>query len=115
MKTKKDNQILLSLVETLLRTEKPFWRKVAYELSRPRRQRVEVNLSKLDAYSSEEGTIIVPGKVLASGAVSKKINVAAFAFSEKAKQLINAAGGKAMTIEGLHKSNPDGRGVMILK
>ncbi|MDD5171654.1 MAG: 50S ribosomal protein L18e [Candidatus ainarchaeum sp.] len=115
MKVKKDNQILLSLIETLNRTEKPFWKKVAYELSRPRRQRAEVNLSKLDAYSGEEGTVIVPGKVLASGSVSKKVNVAAFAFSERAKQLISAAGGKAMTIESLHKSNPEGRGVMILK
>lgn len=115
MKAKKDNQILLSLIETLKRTNKPFWKKVAYELSKPRRQRVEVNLSKLDVYSSEEGTVIVPGKVLASGAVSKKVNVAAFAFSERAKQLISDAGGKAMTIESLHKSNPEGRGVMILK
>jgi large subunit ribosomal protein L18e len=115
MKRTKDNQILLSLIENLMKSEKPIWKKVAYELSRPRRQRVEVNLSKLDQYAVDETTILVPGKVLGAGALSKKVTVAAFSFSEKAKQLIGAAGGKTVSIESLHKSNPDGRGVIILK
>ncbi len=115
MKNEKDNQILASLIESLMKAEKPIWRKVASELSRPRRQRAEVNLSKLEEFASDDTTIIVPGKVLGSGTVSKKVSVAAFAFSDKARQLIGAAGGKAMSIESLHKANPDGRGVMILK
>ena len=111
----KDNQVLLSLIETLLKTKKPVWRKVAYELSRPRRQRVEVNLSKIDQYAPDDATVIVPGKVLGSGAISKKVTVAAFTFSESAKKLISSAGGKIVTIDGLQKTNPEGRGVMILK
>jgi large subunit ribosomal protein L18e len=111
----KDNQILLSLIETLVKTKKPVWRKVAYELSRPRRQRIEVNLSKIDQYAPEDATVIVPGKVLGSGVISKKVTVAAFTFSENAKRIISSAGGKIVTIDGLHKANPEGRGVMILK
>ncbi len=111
----KDNQILASLIESLNKEAKPVWKKVASELSRPRRNRVEVNLSKLEQYADEGTTLVVPGKVLGSGVVSKKVNVAAFAFSGRAKELIGAAGGKAMSIESLHKSNPEGRGVMILK
>jgi len=115
MKLKKDNQVLVSLIENLMKTKKPFWRKVASELARPKRGRVEVNLSKIDQYAADDLTVIVPGKVLGSGTISKKVTIAAFAFSESAKQLIAAAGGKAVSIENLHKSNPDGRGVMILK
>jgi large subunit ribosomal protein L18e len=115
MKKTKDNQVLLSLIEGLMRSDKPIWRKVAYELSKPRRQKVEVNLSKLDEYAVEDATILVPGKVLGAGALSKKVTVAAFSFSGKARQLIDAAGGKAVTIENLQKANPDGRGVVILK
>lgn len=115
MKKNKDNQVLLSLIEGLMRSDKPIWRKVAYELSKPRRQKVEVNLSKLDEFAAEDATILVPGKVLGSGALSKKVTVAAFSFSEKARQLIGAAGGKAVTIDNLQKTNPDGRGVVILK
>jgi large subunit ribosomal protein L18e len=112
---KKDNQVLSSLIENLAKTDKPIWKKVASELSKPRRRRVEVNLSKIEVYAEGDSTILVPGKVLGAGSVSKKMNVAAFSFSDKAKALISAAGGKAMTIESLHKSNPEGKGVMILK
>ncbi len=112
---KKDNQVLLSLIESLMKSEKPLWRKVADELSRPKRQKVEVNLSKLDQYASGDATVIVPGKVLGAGALSKKLTVAAFSFSGSARKLIGAAGGKALTIDGLHKTNPDGRGIVILK
>jgi large subunit ribosomal protein L18e len=112
---KKDNQVLLSLIESLMKSEKPLWRKVADELSRPKRQKVEVNLSKLDQYANDDATVIVPGKVLGAGALSKKVTVAAFSFSGSARKLIGAAGGKALTIDSLHKTNPDGRGILILK
>jgi large subunit ribosomal protein L18e len=112
---KKDNQVLLSLIESLMKSEKPLWRRVAGELSRPKRQRAEVNLSKLDQYADDDATVIVPGKVLGAGALSKKLTVAAFSFSGSARKLIDAAGGKALTIDSLHKTNPDGRGIVILK
>ncbi|VVC03335.1 50S ribosomal protein L18e [Candidatus Bilamarchaeum dharawalense] len=115
MKHEKDNQLLRSLIGDLLKTEKPLWIKVAYELSKPRRKRIEVNLSKIDAFANDDETILVPGKVLGSGNVSKKVTVAAFSFSESAKQLISMAGGKAMTIESLRKTNPEGKGVTIIK
>lgn len=112
---KKDNQILQALIEELMKNKKPFWRKVADELSRPRRRKIEVNLSKIEQYAAEDATVLVPGKVLGAGMLSKKMTVAAFAFSESARKLIGEAGGKAVTIESLHRSNPEGRNVMIVK
>lgn len=111
----KDNQILISLIESLMRSKRPLWKRVAYELSRPKRQKVEVNLSKLDQYAPEDSTVLVPGKVLGSGMISKKLTVAAFSFSNSAKKLIGQTGGKALSIDSLYKSNPEGRGVTILK
>lgn len=115
MKLEKDNQALVSLVEGLMKTGKPVWRRTAQELSRPRRQRIEVNLSKIEEFAAEDSTVLVPGKVLGSGTLSKKLTVAAFSFSGRAKEMIAAAGGKALTIDGLQKANPEGRGVTILK
>ena len=112
---KKDNQVLLSLIESLKKADKPLWRKIADELSRPRRERAEVNLSKLQEYAADDVTVVVPGKVLGSGTISRKVNVAAFSFSESARKLISQAGGEAMSIDSLYKSNPEGRGVTILK
>ncbi len=115
IKSRKENPTLLSLIETLLKDGKPIWKKVACELSKPRRKKVEVNLSKIDRYGLENGTVIVPGKVLGSGNLSKKITIAAFSFSDSAKRIIANAGGKAISIESLYKSNPNGREVIVIK
>jgi large subunit ribosomal protein L18e len=111
----KDNPVLASLIDVLGQEKKPIWKRVRDELARSRRDRVTVNTSKLEAYGDDGQTIVVPGKVLGSGAVSKKLTVAAFSFSSGAKKLIDAAGGKAVSIESLCKSNPEGRGVLLLK
>jgi len=112
---RKGNAFLLSLVETLNKEKKPIWKSVAYELSKPRKKKVEVNVSKIDIYTKEGASVIVPGKVLGAGRLSKKVLVAAFSFSDTAKKAIEEAGGKAMSIEALLKSNPTGREVMIIK
>jgi len=114
-KKTKDNPVLASLIDSLCREKKPIWKRVAEELSRSRRQRAEVNLSKLDAYAEDGGTVLVPGKVLGTGVLSKKVTVAAFSFSDSAKKLIKDAGGKTVSIDGLCKANPEGRGVILLK
>jgi large subunit ribosomal protein L18e len=115
MGREKDNQLLASLIGMLGKEKKPIWRRVRDELNKPRRRRAEVNLSKIDQYGSEGGTVIVPGKVLGSGSLTRKMNVAAFSFSDSAKQLISSAGGKAMSIADLHSANPDGKDVRLLK
>ena len=111
----KSNNTLVSLIEALKKAEKPIWKKVADELSKPRRSKVEVNLSKLDESAANRLTILVPGKVLGSGSISKKVSVAAYSFSESAKHIISQAGGKTMSIENLQSANPDGKGVVIIK
>ncbi|MFH1221541.1 MAG: 50S ribosomal protein L18e [Candidatus Micrarchaeota archaeon] len=115
VKARKENTFLISLIETLNREKKPIWKKVAYELSRPKRQRIEVNVSKLDEYGVNNGSILVPGKVLGSGSLTKKLSIAAFAFSDSARKSIEAAGGKAMSIEAMMKANPTGKEVTLLK
>lgn len=115
MKRTKDNPLLSSLISMLGKEKKPIWRKVRDELGKPRRNRVEVNLSKIQAYAADNGTVLVPGKVLGSGMLKKKLTIAAFSFSESAKRMIASAGGKAISIDSLHKANPEGREVLILK
>ena len=111
----KDNAQLIESIRKLDHHEKAIWKKVAYELAKPRRQRIEVNLSKIDTYAKEGDFILVPGKVLGSGGMNKKITVAAFSFSESAKKLITDAGAKAISLEELMQQRPDGRGILILK
>ena len=90
------------------------WRDIALRLEAPSRVWAEANLSKIEKYAAEGETVIVPGKVLAAGDISKKVNVAAYSFSAKAAAAIVAAGGKTMTIRELMDENPTGSKVRIM-
>ena len=115
MKIKKENTILASLISKLSRDKNPVWQRVASELAKPRRKKVEVNLSKIEQYAKPGTIILVPGKVLGSGNLTKNVKVVAFGFSESARKLISASGSQALTIEELLASNPTGEGVVLLK
>jgi len=115
---KKTNPTLLKLVERLKResfeNKAPVWRDIADRLLKPRSQWVEVNVSKIERYASENDIIIVPGKLLGAGVISKKVKVAAFNCSDAAKDKIANAGGKSMSIEELLESNPKGSRIRIM-
>ena len=62
----------------------------------------------------DEETALIPGKVLSSGDLTKKLTIAAWTFSDKAEEKIKKAGGKSISIEDLMKNNPDGKNIRIL-
>jgi large subunit ribosomal protein L18e len=91
------------------------WRDIALRLEKAKANWAEVNLSKLERNASEGDIVVVPGKVLGSGALNKKLTVAAYGFSESAKMKIEAAGGRNLTITELVKEMPKGTGVKIMR
>jgi len=114
----KTNIQLLKLVEELKKQASvenvKVWKRLALDLEKPTRQRRIVNIYKINKFTKPEETVVVPGKVLSVGELSHKVNVAAFNFSEGAKQKIVNSQGKVMTIYELMKSNPKGKGVRIM-
>ncbi|MBI2670562.1 50S ribosomal protein L18e [Candidatus Woesearchaeota archaeon] len=86
------------------------WKAIANELEKPTRARRSVNISKINKYARDNETIIVPGKVLGSGNVTKEVTVAAFQFSESAKNKLK----NFMLINDLIKKNPKGKNVRIM-
>ena len=114
-----ENIEILSTIVVLKRASKGkigrIWASVCHTLSASSRMRPSVNLSKLDEVCKEGATIVVPGKVLASGKLGKKLTVAAMSFSASGSAGVKAAGGKCMTIKELVASNPKGTGIMIVK
>tara|TARA_Y100000310_G_C20661634_1_gene805120 strand:- start:1994 stop:2356 length:363 start_codon:yes stop_codon:yes gene_type:complete len=89
------------------------WRRIANDLNKPSRQRREVNVYKIDKSAREGETVIVPGKVLSVGELTKPLEVAALSFSEGAFKKINAKG-KTLTISELLEKNPKGSKVRIV-
>ena len=114
----KTNQVLQSLVQELkkqaIEQKVGFWKRLALDLERPTRQRRAVNIFTLDQSTKDNETVVVPGKVLASGALSHKVNVAAWSFSEQAKEKIQKANGTCISLKELMKKNPTGKDVRII-
>jgi large subunit ribosomal protein L18e len=112
------NPYLKQLIETLKEKSReldaPIWKIVAEKLEKPRRQKVEVNLSRIDKNTTDGDTVIVPGVVLSSGNLTKSVTIAAWKFSPLTVEKIKKAKGKILTIEDLLKENPKGSGVKIL-
>ena len=88
--------------------------KLAKLLSRSERKTNPVNIGKLQRVCKENEKIVVPGKVLSTGEISKPLTVYAKSFSEPAKNKIEKAGGKTAGITELIKENPKGTGVRIV-
>ncbi|MEK6826059.1 MAG: 50S ribosomal protein L18e [Nanoarchaeota archaeon] len=116
-RTRPSNKYLVELIKSLrkLSIEKKvkIWKVVAYELEKPTRIRRVVNLERINRVCNNNETILVPGKVLASGDLDKKLTVVAWAFSQSALDKINEKG-KALHIHQLMEENPTGSGVRII-
>ena len=119
MRTGATNQQLKMLIDEL-RSESyakkiPLWKRVAKDLEKSTRQRRVVNLSKINRFSENGETIIVPGKVLASGDITKTVTVVAYQFSKGAREKIGKAQGKAMEMrELLRQGDPKGKRLKII-
>jgi large subunit ribosomal protein L18e len=116
--TKSTNPELLKLIQFLKKQSKEksagIWLDVAEDLSKPSRNRIAVNLSKINRVTTEGATIVVPGKLLASGTLEHGITVAAFDASSKAKAKLAAANAKYLTITELVETNPQGSNIQII-
>jgi len=88
---KKTNPRLIRLITDLktLSREKDvhIWRDIAKRLERPARSYAQVNLSKINRYTIEDITVIVPGKVLGAGSIEHKVTVAGQFYPNAKKNL----------------------------
>jgi large subunit ribosomal protein L18e len=113
---KKTNPSLVSLIG-LLRSKGyeqkiGLWIALAKKLSKPTRRQCEVNVAKLNRYTSEGDVVVVPGKVLGAGDLDHTVTVAAYKFSMAAREKINA-NGATMSLEELMEKYPTGSNVKI--
>ncbi len=110
---KKKNPLL---VKTLIASKKnKKWGEIASILSGPRRKRISLNLEEISKNSKDGENVLIPGKVLSQGEIDKKIKIIALNFSEKAREKLLKSGSKISTIEEEIKTNPEAKGIKILK
>ncbi len=117
-KNAKSNPNLVALIQRLKdasrENEAPVWRDIALRLEGPASNWAEVNVGRINRYANENDVIVVPGKLLGSGEIARKVTVAAYRVSGQAKDKISKAGGKNMSIDELVAKNPNGSKIRIL-
>lgn len=90
------------------------WLSASEFLMKPKRQRVKVNLSRLNRYTVNNDVVIVPGKTLSIGLLDHQLTIASLSFSERAKKKIEQAGGRCIGIMELLSENPTGKKVKVI-
>lgn len=114
----KSNKILREQAVMLERKgrkeELPIWKVAAENLAAPKSTETVVNLNRLSRIGDGKSPMLVPGKVLGTGALDRKLVVGAFSFSASARRKIESAGGHALGIEEFVKKYPQGKGVILV-
>lgn len=101
-----ENPRVRKLVTSLKKKKESYYSDIAKHISKPSRMSVAVNITKIARFDDD---VVVPGKVLGDGKVSKANNVYALSFSKTAKEKITRAGGKCLSIEALLEGNKKAR------
>ena len=116
-KTKTTNQVLFDTIRDLKKLSVTSgvgtWKAVAKVLAGSASHRAQLKLTKISKYTKGGETVIVPGKVLGDGVLSKKVTIIAFNASETAISKIEDAGGKFVLIKDYISKNPKDKPVIL--
>ena len=91
------------------------WKEASETLLTTSSRRVEVNLGHLSGIVSKATAVLVPGKVLGSGLLTRKLVVGAYSYSGAARKKIEVAGGLALGVQDFVKKYPKGSGVLLVE
>jgi large subunit ribosomal protein L18e len=100
------------IMETINLAKKNNLLDLAKKLSAPRSQYKNINLDELSKVEGDK--ILVVGKILGSGEISRKIGVAALGFSQSAKESLNKAGCDLKSVRTAIEKNPKMEGVTVI-
>ncbi len=112
-KNTETHRVVVALRKAAHAHDAPIWGSVADRLERPRHGGTPVNVAHLERLAETDEWVVVPGKVLADGAITKPLTVGAAGYSAEARVKIRAAGGTTLTIPEMLLAKPDGAGVRL--
>lgn len=88
---------------------------VAKIIAMPRRKKVEINLEQIEKECKEGEKILVPGKVLGSGMLNKKVKIVALAVSKDAEEKIKKSKAEFVLLKEEIKKNQKLNDLRILR
>lgn len=112
-KRKKTNSELVETIEAAIKN--PAWEKIAAILSGSRQTYSVININEIEKKTTAGDTVVVPGKVLSEGTLTKKVRVCAVSFSKEAREKIKNAKGDALSILEEIRKNAKAEGVKVIR
>ena len=117
-RNQKTDDGVIELIKTLKKGSRTqgsaLWGDIARRLEKPNRSWATVNVGKLPRVAAKGETVVIPGKLLGTGHIDIPLTVAAMGVSQAAREKVEAAGGKVLTVGQLFKANPKGSKVRII-
>ncbi len=104
---------IAKLEEAGRKNDASVYTRAAEELKKSEKNKVEVNVSRIQRHAEDGDTVLVPGKLLGSGRLDKDVEVAAFDATSSAKKIVKESGDFKF-IEDLVKENPEGKKVKLM-
>lgn len=105
-----------SVVDTLgLAIKNPAWKEVAALVSGPTRRYSSKNLFEIDAETKLGDTVVIVGKVLSKGELSKKVRICSLSISERALEKLKGSKSEFVSIAEEIEKNPKMEGVRVLR
>src|SRR3989344_4438379 len=106
---RKTNPILTETI--FVARNNPGWRKLAEILSSSTRSQSAVNLKQIDNKTTEGDTVLIAGKVISQGDLTKKVRICALSISEQAREKLKQTKSEFVTILEEIKTNKKAEGV----
>jgi large subunit ribosomal protein L18e len=112
-KNEKLQELISSLKKQSIDQKSGLWKRVAYELERSTRSHRVVNLSKIEKFTEDNDVVLVPGKLLSGGELTKKVTIIAYNYSQKTADKIKGHAQIISIEEGL-KKYPNAKDIKII-
>ena len=109
----KGNPEIVETINLAMKNEK--WFEIAKIISSSRKKYSDINLKNIDEKTKEGDIVVVAGKVLGKGNISKKVRVCAINFSESAREKLRKTKSEAITILEEIKKNPKAEGIKLIR
>ena len=110
---KKTSPVIIEAI-MLAKKHQP-WLGLARLLSGPSSNYSSFNLSEISKHAKEGDTILVVGKVLGEGDLTKKVRLVALSIAHSANEKLKKTKSEFVTIAEEIKKNPKAEGVKILR
>jgi large subunit ribosomal protein L18e len=91
------------------------WQELVKIISGPTRRYSSVNLEKIDKETKAGDTVVIPGKVLSSGNLTKKVKICSLSISDNAKAKLKETKSEYSSISDEIKSNSKAAGIKIIR